>query len=261
MTKLDYEILEPTNSKQLMSLLNTSYNIVMIICDIQLQKEDGLAVLKDIRKNASDIPIIVLTAENRKHFFVQSMRLGASDYILKPFDDEYLLSRIQDIIITSQLNLLRAKKDEVKLDSMTINLNFEEYLEKEIFKGIKGNYPITILVTLFVEKSRRASHNTTRTKLLLNEIYSDFCKQIFSTDVLIKYGHMSLIGVFPFSDATSSHLILSKIESVYQQYVEKNNLEDVIEMKNGFVFFPNEGQDYPTLMALVNQHLADRLIH
>jgi DNA-binding response OmpR family regulator len=68
------------------------------ILDIMMPKKDGFSLAKDIRIINSDIPIIFLTAKNLKDDVIEGFKLGADDYITKPFSMEELIFRIEAIL-------------------------------------------------------------------------------------------------------------------------------------------------------------------
>jgi two-component system, OmpR family, response regulator len=70
----------------------------LCILDVMLPKKDGFTLATDIRKLNLHIPIIFLTAKVLKEDRIQGFRLGADDYITKPFSVEELLLRIQTIL-------------------------------------------------------------------------------------------------------------------------------------------------------------------
>ncbi|MDR1541696.1 MAG: response regulator transcription factor [Clostridiales bacterium] len=105
----------------------------IIILDIMLPKMDGLSVLKEIRRNALEAPVILLTARGALEEKVQGLDLGADDYLAKPFHTEELLARLRalgrrkpelmpdgkimfkDIELSPQNLLLSCGKSTVKL--------------------------------------------------------------------------------------------------------------------------------------------------
>lgn len=68
------------------------------ILDIMMPKKDGFTLAKEIRMIAADIPIIFLTAKNLKDDVIEGFKLGADDYITKPFSMEELIFRIEAIL-------------------------------------------------------------------------------------------------------------------------------------------------------------------
>ena len=67
-----------------------------IILDVNLPKVDGFAVLEKIRQSAPSLPIIMISARTDKEDVTRGLRLGADDYIRKPFSVEELLLRVQN---------------------------------------------------------------------------------------------------------------------------------------------------------------------
>jgi DNA-binding response OmpR family regulator len=63
-----------------------------------MPKKDGFTLAKDIRIVNPDIPVIFLTAKNMKEDVLEGFKLGADDYITKPFSMEELIMRIEAIL-------------------------------------------------------------------------------------------------------------------------------------------------------------------
>ena len=66
-----------------------------IILDIMMPKMDGLAVLRQMRAEGNDTPVLFLTARDAVEDRVEGLDTGASDYLIKPFAFEELLARIR----------------------------------------------------------------------------------------------------------------------------------------------------------------------
>jgi DNA-binding response OmpR family regulator len=63
-----------------------------------MPKKDGISLAKDIRLLNMDVPIIFLTAKNMKEDVLEGFKIGADDYITKPFSMEELIFRIEAIM-------------------------------------------------------------------------------------------------------------------------------------------------------------------
>ena len=70
---------------------------VLVVLDLILPDLDGLILCADIRRETG-IPIVVVSGTNRKRDAVLSLRLGADDFILKPFDVDELEERIRTVL-------------------------------------------------------------------------------------------------------------------------------------------------------------------
>jgi DNA-binding response OmpR family regulator len=80
------------------------------ILDVMMPKKDGFTLAKDIRIVNQDVPVIFLTAKNMKEDVLEGFKLGADDYITKPFSMEELIMRIEAILRrTSQESMQNAQ--------------------------------------------------------------------------------------------------------------------------------------------------------
>lgn len=93
----------------------------LVILDIMLPKMDGYDVCREIKK-ISDIPIIMLTAKGETFDKVLGLRLGADDYIVKPFDPEELIARIRAVLRrVSPMNF--NNQDKIIFPDLAINMD------------------------------------------------------------------------------------------------------------------------------------------
>ncbi len=70
----------------------------LIILDVMLPKVSGLDVCREIRKNGNTVPIIMLTARGQEIDKVLGLKLGADDYVTKPFGFMELLARVEALL-------------------------------------------------------------------------------------------------------------------------------------------------------------------
>lgn len=75
----------------------------LILLDIRMPLRDGFDILREIRtmEDRADIPVIMLTGMEDKRYVMESIKLGIRDYVLKPFDPDDLLVRVQRILESS----------------------------------------------------------------------------------------------------------------------------------------------------------------
>jgi len=70
----------------------------LILLDLVLPGPDGLEILKAVRKERPTLPVIILTARGEERDRVKGLRLGADDYVVKPFSVKELLARIEAVL-------------------------------------------------------------------------------------------------------------------------------------------------------------------
>lgn len=93
----NYDVSLATDGAQaLQAFRECSFDLCLL--DVMLPKLDGFCLAEQIRKLSPQIPIIFLTARSLKEDKLRGFSVGADDYVLKPFDEDELLCRIEAIL-------------------------------------------------------------------------------------------------------------------------------------------------------------------
>ncbi|EEM29866.1 Two-component response regulator [Bacillus thuringiensis serovar thuringiensis str. T01001] len=131
-----YEWGEAENGKEALKKLETDH-YDFVVLDIMMPEMDGLSVCKEIRKT-SDVPIIFLTAKGEEWNRVNGLRMGADDYIVKPFSPGELVARMEAVLrrYTKQEQqeeiqfgpiLINEKSRRIEADGESISLTVKEF--------------------------------------------------------------------------------------------------------------------------------------
>ena len=118
-----------------MLALDNEYDAIVL--DIMLPGRDGLSILRQLRRQGKNTPVILLTARNELDDRLEGLNLGADDYIAKPFFVEELIARIyavirrtvgerQNFILVGSLKLDRITR-EVTCNGQIIELTTREF--------------------------------------------------------------------------------------------------------------------------------------
>ena len=91
----------------------------LIVLDLMLPKKDGLRVLREIRDVRKEVPVMLLTARGEEVDKVRGLRLGADDYVTKPFGVMELLARIEALLRRSGISV---SEDLIEIGELTIDV-------------------------------------------------------------------------------------------------------------------------------------------
>lgn len=75
-----------------------SAGVDLVLLDIMLPRKDGLEVLSDLRRSNPTRPVILLTARGSEDDRVRGLKMGADDYVVKPFSAKELIARVEAIL-------------------------------------------------------------------------------------------------------------------------------------------------------------------
>lgn len=109
----------------------------LCILDVMMPYKDGFTLAKEIREKNEDVPIIFLTAKAMKEDVLKGYKVGADDYLNKPFDSEVLLMKIKAIIQRKATDSIAdSKQFEFQVGNFFLNskLRFLSYNDKDPVK-------------------------------------------------------------------------------------------------------------------------------
>ncbi|MDO5509248.1 MAG: response regulator transcription factor [Weeksellaceae bacterium] len=101
-------------------------NFNLVILDVMMPKKDGFTLGKEIKEINSDTPIIFLTAKNMREDVLHGYKIGADDYITKPFDSEVLLYKIRAIVQRNTVMDEKFLNDDFQIGNFTFNAKLRQ---------------------------------------------------------------------------------------------------------------------------------------
>ena len=191
----------------------------LCIFDVMMPRKDGFTLAKEVREKDKEMPIIFLTAKNLKEDILEGFKIGADDYLSKPFNSEELLLRIQAIL--RRVNKGVDKEDDVK-----------EYQIGEYH----FNYPLRIL------NWQGGGNGNEKEKLSPKEAHllKMFCQN--KNDVLTRAEALAKIwGEDNYFTARSMDVFVTKL----RKYLSKDpNIQILNIHGNGFRLIEKDQVDY-----------------
>ncbi|WP_409328208.1 response regulator transcription factor [Staphylococcus pseudoxylosus] len=135
-----YAIPAYSGTEALLYLENKQWDLVLL--DLMLPGISGKEVLKQVREHSST-PVIIISAKNESQYKITSLRMGADDYISKPFDIEEVAARIDAL-------LRRYQKSEREKNTSNQELVFKDIvLNIDSQKVIVNNFEVTLTLREF----------------------------------------------------------------------------------------------------------------
>jgi DNA-binding response OmpR family regulator len=109
----DYEVTLATDGEAgFKAFLQAEYDLC--IFDVMMPKKDGFTLAQEVREVNKTVPIMFLTAKSMKDDVINGFKVGADDYITKPFNSEELLYRIHAILKRSNPNMNEKPNEKQK---------------------------------------------------------------------------------------------------------------------------------------------------
>ena len=136
LTRKGYGIIEAGDGEQAQELFFEEKGISLVILDVMMPKADGWEVLKQIRQY-SKVPVIMLTAKSEEQDELTGFKLGADDYVPKPFSLKVLGARVDALlkrynvvseeVLTAGGITVAKTAHTVKIDGEDVELSFKEF--------------------------------------------------------------------------------------------------------------------------------------
>src|SRR5205809_717904 len=123
LTSCGYSIECAESGDQAVARLSAGYIPSLIVLDIVMPGINGIEVLESVKKINPSIPVILLSAGRQTKTVVEAMKMGAADFLVKPFEEQELELAIQNVIEKQKL------KEEVK----TLKRQLDQYTEQGDF--------------------------------------------------------------------------------------------------------------------------------
>ncbi|MEY8758620.1 response regulator transcription factor [Chryseobacterium tongliaoense] len=110
------------NGREALDVLKSAKTDLCIL-DVMMPVMDGFTLAAEIIQIFPEMPFIFLTARNQKEDKLKGLKLGADDYVVKPFEADELVLRIRNILKRSEPSVSRAFPEIIQIGSYTFDYN------------------------------------------------------------------------------------------------------------------------------------------
>lgn len=235
LSALDIKLTEvETESEAMQQLMRGRMPVDLMILDLSSEVGGDFDMVRRFKEVSHELPLVVLAASNRKGDFIAAVRSGATDYILKPYEDEVFKRRIVSLMTNHSPfekvtktnkkdkpveNIGTAKnKNETPSHegyffadmSKATEKNFIGIFEEEFYRAKKGKYPLTVFSLIFhrlddpdvdLEGYGRKLGNPEKRatyEAFAQEHFEDIRSQLWTSDEIVHMGPQVFYGLLPF---------------------------------------------------------------
>lgn len=121
-----YEPVKAYDGKQALDIVRSTTDLGLLILDIMMPELDGMQVVKTLRKEESQIPIIMLTAKTTDMDKIKGLIAGADDYVTKPFNPLEVMARVKSLLRRMKMSSEQSQPDVLEVGSLIINRDSHE---------------------------------------------------------------------------------------------------------------------------------------
>lgn len=195
------------------TFLDNREEISLVIIDIAMNNFDGYRILSKIRHIDSQVKIIILTSLNTRKYFVSCLKIGIDDYILKPFDNEFLKERIKHSLPTH----------EYEIDTVSQGI-LKDYFNKYYSITLENNTKLFVILGVFYTKTKDNTISLINNKSINIDQLKAIEDTLYEKSLFLDYKNQSFIGIIP-------DLKLSEVTQL------RKNINDVIkDNKINFIY-------------------------
>lgn len=166
----DYKVVAVERGNQALEKFK-SEKFDLILLDVMIPEINGFDVLKIIRLQNTQIPVLFLTAKNTSSDIIEGLKIGADDYITKPFNLEELLLRVQKLLFRTQQDKPESKTEVLNFGANMVN--FKTFESKNYLNEYKrlSKKEILLLKLLSDSENEVVSRNEILEKIWGYEIF------------------------------------------------------------------------------------------
>jgi len=97
LTKMGHSVVEAENGLQALDVFDREAP-ELVLLDITMPEMDGLEALKQIKKRSPNAKVAMVSAMGQQDMVLEAIKSGAADFVLKPFDEDRLISAIEKLL-------------------------------------------------------------------------------------------------------------------------------------------------------------------
>lgn len=214
----EYNIIEAENGEEAIEVIKNK-SIDLLITDYLMPKMDGIELLREIRKEDYDFPIIVITSTNFEQKKLEMFRLGIDNYVYKPFFKEELIKIVNRALVYHKtLIKQKVKNEDSKKEDLDI---FKKKLETIMYNNV-NNFDFSI-ADIAIEFDISTKTLTRRTKQIYGQTPNQLmieCRLLIAQEIINKNPNLTLKQIAEQVGLKNTSYLKNRLA---ERFTEENN--------------------------------------
>ena len=181
------------------------HDIDLLIFDIQFGEEQDFSLLNYLQRKKLQFPVVILSSNDRRETVLKAYRLGAQDYLLKPFEEQVLKAKVDYYLKNDKINFSANKNNVVDYFSFD--------LLQELSRSLRGDSTFSIL-KLVVKQDKK----TPITKNLLLSLMRGI-------DRIYKISETELLLLLPLTNKDGAEVLFERINEYLEDHIGEKEVD------------------------------------
>ena len=245
-----YEVISDSDSLNTLGIAMTQHPY-LILLDLMMENIDGFQVIRELKQNleTADIPVIIITGSHESRDETMCLRLGAVDYITKPYNPEIVRARVHTHVeLKRQKELLKILSYQDGLTGIANRRYFDDTLIREHRRCLRtGSYLSALMIDIdFFKKYNDIYGHLTGDDCLKLVTQTMNSRLNRPSDLLARYGGEEFVCILPDTDMEGAVKVAEDLRTAVkdQQIPHESGIDGVVTVSIGVVSgLPAEGAD------------------
>jgi len=238
LSKYKVDVFELNNANDFFTAAWQNRALDLLILDINLPGINGLTALEMMRQdtNLAYIPVIILSGNSDAGTVQKALKLGAINYVRKPFSQEDLLERIEQVL------------GPLVLPEADLNTDVQAHIHHEISRAKRGDTAISF-IQLQLPLETRALANI-KDLTIIKEHLTTLLRE---TDSVLVTEKRDILLILPFTEGDGINVVIERIKRLF--HTDDMQSMHIESTKLATATFPSDGPDEQTILKLLEARI------
>ncbi len=222
----------------------------LVIIDIKLGSEDGYELINHILQMKKDLVICIVTAQNTRRSFVKGIKVGANDYVLKPFADEYLRQKL-----IYHINAIETSKAIPNTSPKAV----DQAIYNAVKKAIREGYELLIGLFVLYHPDNESSDDIGIKDLAILKSFTHYIGSYISVDdELYSYSSNGAVIIMPKHKLEQKQEVVDAFSKLIDAFMISYSIKDS-SITFDLISLPNEVDPKENAISVLAKRVEDKV--